>query len=275
MEFFLGYFIGLIVGFILGLLGGGGSLMVVAIILVLDIRPINLATAYIGILVGISALFGAIPRIKQKLIDWPTVWALGIPVTLGMLLVRSVLVDLIPDLQVGDTVITKRSLVLLLMATLILLSFATMIGLIGKNLKPRTRLKYDKPIVYYSVLIVTGLLIGILPGFAGAGGGVLIVPMLVIFFGVEMKTVVGTCLAIVTLKSFVGFFAGDLPRLAAKEVNVDYGFLAGFAVVMIVGAMIGTWVSEHVNNEKLKRIFAWFLLGLAIFIICKEVFSLA
>ena len=269
---FLGYFIGLLVGVILGLLGGGGSLLVVALYYLIGIRPIGLASAYITILVGITALFGVIPRIKRKEVDWQTAVALGLPVTAGALLVRLWLIAVIPDVlfTVGSVDVTKKMFVLLLVASLLLLSFATMVGLIGKNIKSKANLRNERPIVYYAALAICGLVIGILPAFSGAGGGVLIVPLLVIFFGLPIKTVVGTCLAIVMVKSFVGFFAGDLVRLGG---TVDYPFLGKFAAVMIVGAWIGSRLSQVVDAERLKKIFAWFLLGLAIFIFINEVFN--
>ena len=97
METFLGYLVGLVVGLILGLLGGGGSLLVVAIVYLLQKEPIGLATAYITLLVGISALFGFIPRVREKQIDWSTLLWLGIPVSAGMLLVRLWLIAIVPD----------------------------------------------------------------------------------------------------------------------------------------------------------------------------------
>ena len=273
----LGFLIGLAVGIILGLLGGGGSLLIVAIIYLMN-KPLDPGTAYITLLVGISASVGLIPRFRQKLVDWPTVLALGIPVSLGMLLVRLWLFDVVPEelFRFGEGpesfAITKRMFILLLVAMLLLFSFATMIGLIGKNFKSRANMRTDNPLKYYSLLTFFGMLIGVGPAFSGAGGGVLIVPLLVILFGTEMKTVVGTCLAIVAMKSFVGFFGGDVPRLAANNIQIEIGFLAIFAVVMVVGVTIGSKLSHRFDNAKLKKIFAWFLLCLAVFIIVNEVF---
>lgn len=265
---FLGYLVGLMVGIVLGMLGGGGSLMAVSMLYLLG-KDESVGTAYITILVGITALFGAWPRIRQGLVDWRTVLALGIPVAAGMLLVRMWLFDELPtSFPVGGLIISRRMLVLIIVASLMLLSSATMLGWIGKGIKSKANLRTEKPVVYYLALILCGLAIGILPGFSGAGGGVLIVPLLVIFFGLEMKTVVGTSLCIIALKSFVGFFAGDLVRL--QGVEIEYGFLIGFAVLMIAGVMLGTKISQKVGGEKLKTMFAWFLFGLSIFIISYE-----
>lgn len=264
----IGFLVGLIVGIILGLLGSGGSLLVVPFFYIFKMKT-DLATAYITILVGFTAAIGLYPRLKQKLVDWPTALALGIPVSVGMLIVRGWLNGMIPSrlFELGDFTVTKRNLVLYIIAMLLLLSFATMIGLIGKNIAPKKDLRQKRPFVYYATLTFCGLLIGILPGFSGAGGGVLIVPLLVIFFGLEMKTVVGTALAIVTTKSFVGFFGGDMMRVGDQ---IDFKFLLSFAAVMTVGALIGSTISQKVDGQKLKTGFAWFLLALAIFIVCYQ-----
>ena len=74
---FLAYIVALFVGAVIGMFGGGGSLLVVAIIYMADTpRPIGLSTAYITVLVGVTALSGLIPRIKQKQVNWRTVFCL-------------------------------------------------------------------------------------------------------------------------------------------------------------------------------------------------------
>lgn len=270
IETILGYLLGLVVGVILGLTGGGGLLLFPAMHYLLKI-PWDLSTAYTAVLVGVTATFGVIPRVKRKEIDWATVWALGLPVSFGMWLVRAWLLDWVPDelFSIGAVIVTKKMFVLTLFAGILFLSAAAMLGLFGKEIKPRTAMRKDRPVVYFVLLISCGLLIGIIPGFVGAGGGVLIVPVLVIFFGLPMQMVVGTSLAIIASKSFVGFFGGDAFRLQGE---IDYPFLALFSLVMIAGVLIGSKLSVRIDGNKLKKVFAWFILVFAIFIVVKELF---
>jgi len=269
IETGLGYLVGLCVGIIMGMLGGGGSLLLPALLYLIHL-DVKIATAYTTILVGITALAGICVRWNQRVIDWPTVWALGIPVSVGMLMVRLWLFHVIPDecFTVGSLLVTKKMLVLCLFSGLLFLSFATMVGLIGKNFKTRSDLRHENPNAYYALLLICGLFIGIVPGFAGAGGGVLIVPLLVILFGLPMKTVVGTSLSIVAMKSFVGFLGGDVVQMGRE---LDFGFIFQFSILMIVGVLIGTWLARRLDAEKLKRIFAWFLFGLGLFMVINEV----
>ena len=211
---------------------------------------------------------------------------LGIPILIGTLLVRGWLTHLIPDFEVdsagnetniplvlfqfGGLKVNKQMLVLVVFATVLLVSFASMMGWIGQNLKPRPNFRTESPTAYYVLLTSAGFFIGVLSAFIGAGGGVMIVPLLVVVIGSPMRTVVGTTLAIMAGKSTLGF-SGDIFRIGDK---IEWGFLAGFAAVMILGVLIGTSVSRRISVKKLRRGFAWLVLAMAIFIFAKElVFS--
>ncbi|MEL7498957.1 MAG: sulfite exporter TauE/SafE family protein [Planctomycetota bacterium] len=263
----LAYILGILVGVILGLFGGGGVFLFPINHLILG-QSVVPASAHAACLVAVAAWIGAIPRIRQNEIDWPTYFALGVPVSAGMLLVRLWLLNLIPQvINIGEWAVTKESIVLVPFAMLLLLSFLSMKGWIGKNLKPRTEMRQNRPVAYYSILIVFGLAVGIIPAFAGAGGGVLIVPLLVVLFGLPMKTVVGTSLAIVATKSTIGFLGGDL---VSNPASIDVWFLAKFSVVIIFGAWLGSMLAHRMDGPKLKNIFAYLVLTLAVYILVSE-----
>jgi len=283
MEFIeiIGYTIGFFIGVVMGLIGGGGSLLLPTFIYLFD-KESTLATAYTLVLVGVTALIGVLPRIKYKKVDFQTAIMLGIPILLGTLLVRGWLTHLIPDFELGADgeatkipyvlfsvlgfEVTKPKLTLLVFAAVLLASFASMIGLIGHNMKARPNLRQENPRFYYTMLIGAGFFIGVLSAFIGAGGGVMIVPLLVIVMGLPMKTVVGTSLAIMAGKSIIGF-TGDVLKIGQK---IEWDFLGRFAFVMIAGILLGTYCSKFVPNAKLKTGFAWFILAMAIFIFFKE-----
>ncbi len=280
LEIF-GYGIGFFIGVVMGLIGGGGSLLLPTFVYLFD-KETTLATAYTLVLVGVTALIGVLPRIKHKRVDFPTAITLGIPILLGTLLVRGWLTHQIPDFVDGPNglptttpyvlldlwgfEVTKRKLILLIFATVLLVSFASMIGLIGGNMKARPNLREDNPRLYYTMLVCAGLFIGVLSAFIGAGGGVMIVPLLVIVMGLSMKTVVGTSLAIMAGKSIIGF-SGDVLAIGDK---IEWDFLAVFAGLMIAGIMVGTYFTRYLTGDKLKVWFAWFILAMAIFVFFNE-----
>ena len=283
MEFIeiIGYALGFFIGLIMGLIGGGGSLLLPTMVYLFD-KESTLATAYTLVLVGVTALIGVIPRIKQKLVDFPTAITLGIPILLGTLLVRGWITHLIPDFELGtdgeatqipyvmfsvfELEVTKQKLTLLVFAVVLVISFTSMIGLIGRNMKARPDFRQENPRAYYTTLICAGFFIGVLSAFIGGGGGVMIVPLLVIVMGLPMKTVIGTTLAIMAGKSTLGF-TGDIVAIGLK---IEWDFLGAFAFLMIAGILLGTYCSRFISNAKLKTGFAWFILAMAIFIFFKE-----
>lgn len=261
------FIISLLIGLIMGLIGGGGSLLLPTFIYLLK-ENVVLASAYTLFLVGVTAFFGAWPRFKSKEIDFATVLSLGVPILVGTLVIRYGM-HYMPDplFVLGTFEVTVKMFVMILFASILLLSFASMLGLIGKNLEPQPNMRKDNPTHYYLWSIGGGFAIGVISGVVGAGGGVMMVPLLVIVMGLDMRTVIGTSLAIMAFKSPIGFFATDAIMNFDK---INWMFLLTFASIMILGVFIGSFFSKRIDGEKLKKGFAWFILAMAIFIFSKE-----
>ena len=101
----------------------------------------------------------------------------------------------------------------------------------------------------------------------GAGGGFLIVPMLVNFAKLPMKKAVATSLVIVTINSLIGFM-GD-----ATTYSLDWMFLLSFTALAGLGIIIGVWLNEKIKAQHLKTGFGWFVLVMGVYIIYKEVIA--
>lgn len=265
----LRFAIGLVIGLAIGMAGGGGSLLLPTFTYLFEL-PVQLATGYTLILTGATAAIGVLFRVRQGNVDYATGITLAIPVLAGTLLVRGWLFELVPEVlfEAGGYRLGKRTFVMLIFASIVLLSWATMVGLIGNRLQPNPHLRTEQPLRYFSILIISGFSIGILSAFIGAGGGVMLVPLLVVVMGLPMRTVVGTTLLIVALKSTIGF-VGDLWTQGAA---IDVWFLARFFAVMVVGVLLGTAVAGRISPAALKHGFAWFLLFIAGFVMVKELF---
>lgn len=263
----LSYSIGLLIGLIMGLIGGGGSLLLPTFIYILK-KDAVLASAYTLLLVGVTAVFGAWPRYKRKEIDFPTVFNLGIPILLGTLVVRYGIHSM-PDplFSIGSLDVTIKMFVMLLFASILILSFCSMLGLIGRNLKAQPDMRNENPAKYYVMSIGGGIAIGLISAVVGAGGGVMMVPLLVVVMGLEMKTVIGTSLAIMAFKSPIGFFMTDAIALNGQ---IEWVFLLIFVSMMIGGVFVGSAFSKRIDGHKLKMGFAWFILAMAVFIFTKE-----
>ena len=114
------------------------------------------------------------------------------------------------------------------------------------------------------LIIVQIFCVGILIGLIGAGGGFLIIPALFHFAKLPIKKAIGTSLFIIATNSLIGF-SGDV-----QNINVDWIFLFRFAAVAMFGIFVGIYLSKFFNEKSLKKIFGWFVLIMAVFILTKE-----
>ena len=111
--------------------------------------------------------------------------------------------------------------------------------------------------------LLLGLAAGILSGFVGIGGGVLIVPALVFIFGFSQQQAQGTTLAM--LVPPVG--------ILAAWTYYKHGFVdIKVAAVIVAGFVLGSWVGARfatsLSNEVLGKVFGIVLMivGLKMFI---------
>lgn len=103
-------------------------------------------------------------------------------------------------------------------------------------------------------LLLLGLVAGLSSALLGIGGGVLIVPVFVLFFGLSMHEAVPTSLMAIVPTSFVGAF------FHKKFGNMDVGALKVLLPAAFVGAILGAVAANRVPSETLKLAFAAFML---------------
>jgi uncharacterized membrane protein YfcA len=113
-------------------------------------------------------------------------------------------------------------------------------------------------------LVAQGVGVGFLTGLAGAGGGFLIVPALVLWAGLSMPAAVGTSLLIILLNCMAGFSG------YAGHVRVDYVLVGGIASAAIAGSVVGSRLARHIDPAALRRAFAGFVLAMAVLILIRE-----
>lgn len=257
-----GYIASLVIGISLGLIGGGGSILTVPVLVYLfGIEPV-LATAYSLFIVGASSLIGVIPKYRQGLVNIKTAIIFGIPSIAAVFATRKFIVPLIPAevFQIGDFVITKSILMMLLFAVLMVFASVSMIREKSKNNED----VHEKQKFNYPVILLEGTVVGILTGLVGAGGGFLIIPALVLLSKLPMKQAVGTSLLIIAAKSLIGF-TGDI-----SNYTMDWRLLGIVTALAIAGIFIGNQLSKKIDGHKLKKGFGWFVLIMGIYIIAKE-----
>jgi len=105
-----------------------------------------------------------------------------------------------------------------------------------------------------------GVGIGVLGTLIGAGGGWMIVPLLLLGFHFTPQQAVGTSLAVVFLNALSGSIAYMLQR------RVLYSMGLAFAVATIPGALLGAWMVQYLNSRWFSVLFGGFLLCIAMFL---------
>lgn len=112
--------------------------------------------------------------------------------------------------------------------------------------------------IFLSILI--GVAAGILAGLFGLGGGIIVIPALIWFFSVDQHTAQGTSL--VTFLGPVSFFSAFY-YYKAGYANLSIGIV--IALGMLIGALLGAQIALNLNKELMRKVFAVFLLVIAIF----------
>jgi uncharacterized membrane protein YfcA len=99
-------------------------------------------------------------------------------------------------------------------------------------------------------------------GFVGVGGGFLIVPALVILGGLSMGTAVATSLVVISMNSLSGFIKYH-HTLTELNISIDWPIIFMISAVGIVGSVLGNTLSKRIAQDKLRKIFALFLVIMA------------
>lgn len=279
----LGYIAAMFIGLSLGLIGGGGSILTVPVLVYLiGLNPV-ISTAYSLFIVGLTSLVGSYKFYKKGLVSLKTALVFGVPSIVAVYATRRYIVPAIPGtiFTIGDFIVSKGMLLMLLFAGLMVFASISMIrkkktiaapvAPVAENPDAALNVAHENPEAphpepkfNYSGILAEGLIVGTLTGLVGAGGGFLIIPALVLFSRLDMKTAVGTSLLIIAAKSLFGFM-GDV-----FNYEINWMFLGAFSMISITGIFIGSFLSAKVHADKLKTSFGWFVLVMGIYIIVKE-----
>ena len=106
------------------------------------------------------------------------------------------------------------------------------------------------------LLVLMGVGIGTVSGIVGIGGGILVIPLLMFFFGFTQQKANGTSLAM--LLPPIGVLA---VLTYAKAGNVNWAVAGLLAAGFTAGAYVGAWMVNRgmVNASAMRITFALFL----------------
>ena len=107
----------------------------------------------------------------------------------------------------------------------------------------------------FIILIIIGLLAGILSGLVGVGGGILMIPLLIIFLGLTQHQAQGT--ALFAMLPPIGILAAINYY---KEGFVKWEYAIVIAFTFVIGGYLGSKLSLSLPPQTVRRIFGVIML---------------
>ncbi|WP_316765775.1 sulfite exporter TauE/SafE family protein [Pedobacter frigiditerrae] len=256
METF-GYISATLIGFSLGLLGAGGSILTVPVLVYLFKLEPALAVRYSLFVVGATSLASSIPRIiKREVLLLEAIGFAFISMVI-ILLTKNFLLPLIPR------TIYRSEHIRLDYSTLSMMLFSLLMIFASKSMilnRVTTKVNPSNQKHQGLFFIISAIGIGLVTGLLGAGGGFLIIPVLVNFFKIDIKKAIGTSLFIITLNSAAGV-------LSDLHFSINWELISKITILALLGAIVGHQLTKHIQTGILKQSFGWFILGLALLIL--------
>jgi len=245
------FLLGTFTGTLSGLLGIGGGLLMVPALTFFGIPLVQAtATSLIGVL--LSAISGSFQNLRSNKLNWRTSLTLAL---FGILTAQigAWLGDRLPDAGLS------LAFAALLLVTIYLMD-------LRQRLK-RNQLSEEVALARppLTPLAGIGLLAGVLSGLFGVGGGVVMVPLQMLFLLEPIKSAVRTSLgAIVPIAA---------SALAQHAWNNNVLWIPGLCLGLggILGAQVGTRLLPHLPDRTVNLLFRLFLIVLAVYMALRAV----
>ena len=107
-------------------------------------------------------------------------------------------------------------------------------------------------------LVLIGILAGILSGLVGVGGGVVMVPLLVLLLGFNQHQAQGTSLAVLVVPvTAIAVYTYH------KEGFIDWRYVGIIAMFFVIGGYFGSKMAVNLDQKMLKKVFGFILLLIA------------
>lgn len=232
--------VGLAAGALSGLFGvGGGLLIVPGLVGIVKIeRRLAHGTSLAATLP--IALASAVAYIVNGNVDWPVVGLLTIGAIGGAIIGTHLL-----------HVISKRALTLAFVA--VVLATAARLALATE---PAGRTDITLTSIFF--LIVIGVVTGTLAGMLGIGGGIIMVPAMVVLYDMVPVVAKGTSVAVIVPTSITGTIRNR------KNRNVDLRIATVVGLTGAVSAVFGSILADGMSDRLSNVLFALLLVFVAI-----------
>ncbi len=238
-----------IMGLTMGLLGGGGTILTVPILLyVLGLPPREAIATSLVVVIATGTISLAL-HARAGNVQWRTGFMFG-PLAMIGAFAGGYAAQFIPGK------------ILLIIFTGLMITTAT--AMLYRGRRTTQARPPRSPVVRRGLIVIEGISVGLATGLVGAGGGFLIVPVLTLLAGLSMHHAVGTALVVIVMQSsasLVGY---------VSHAPIDFALAAMVAGMAILGSLVGTRLANRIPHQALRRIFAWFVLVMAGFILSRQ-----
>jgi uncharacterized membrane protein YfcA len=232
--------VGVLAGFLSGLFGvGGGILIVPGLVLPMRMSQRLAHGTSLAAIVPI-AVSGVIGYTVADSVDWPAALLVTLGAICGALLGTRVLH------------MTRQEMLRRVFAAFLLLTAARLLVDV-----PEAIGRDEITMTIALALVTLGLVSGTLAGLLGVGGGIVIVPALVLLFGVPDAVAKGTSLLVIIPTAV----AGTLSNL--RKSNADLPVAAVVGLFGVVSALAASQLSVNLDPTVSSVLFALLLVGFA------------
>lgn len=239
MEFIVIPVIAFLTSLISGMLGLGGSVLLIPAYLYLpsllgtdrlDIKSISGMTS---LQVFAASMLGMFLHKKKGAVNPGLIWTMGIPITLTSFL--------------GATLSGSAEPGIIMTVFAVMAFLGAILMLIRKPQEETTagELKYSR-----TPAIVISVLVGFFGGMAGAPGAFILSPLMMVFLKIPVRVTIGSTLGIVLLSAF----AASLGKLLTGQVPLLLTIPAILA--SLPGVYLGTKISHALKSRTLRLILA-------------------
>ncbi|MDD4913416.1 MAG: sulfite exporter TauE/SafE family protein [Methylococcales bacterium] len=244
-----------IIGLLLGLLGGGGSiLMLPMLVYLLGIDPKNgIVTSFV--VVGVSSLIALIPHAVRRLVCWKSGVFFGLTGMLGAFGGGR-----LASQFSGDVLMTLFGLVCLAIGMLMIRPGSSR-AIPGSAAGPAGVCPLRVP---YLKVLFDGFFVGVLTGTVGVGGGFLIVPALTLLVGLPIQGAIGTSLLVIVMNAVAGLSG------YSQHVELDVHLTLIVAGGAIAGSAMGSLLAVYVKPKWLRRAFGTMVVLVAGYVLSRS-----
>jgi uncharacterized protein len=233
------------IGVSLGMLGGGGSILAVPMLVYVARVAAQDAVAMSLAIVGATSAIASVLHGQQGRLNYKVAAIFGGAGMVGAFM------------GAKFTHLVSHAVLLLLFAALMLV--------IGTLMLVRHQREPVSAGVHHTSslprVLLAGVGMGVVTGFLGVGGGFLIVPALVFFTALSMHVAVGTSLLVIAINAVAGF-VGHL-----EQGNIPMALTVAFTMAAIAGTFVGVRVAAYIPAPRMRRLFAGFVMLVALFMI--------